>query len=328
MRGTRETMHQGDAGRGRPDRPRRARPRPGRLLGALVLATVVVTTAAGCAFLRGPDELPAPSRSATADRSGPAPDPSVSAEARRIAESASPRTPTAVPTEAAAPDPTVSPIPVGTVISEADVVTPKGSVRFHYRVVVADDGYPTVQWSGFSSTLPVPVGTTFLETPPSVGDGLTWHGVGDTVLGGGSPAAPAPTTTDMDPGRVDPSWLGTLVVYSAAESAGPDLPVELGPDKVLAVAPVRWSVPARTTNVHPVDGGARPNATGTTSSEGSADGSPTAYRIASEDLIGAVADRLGLTVKDLVWLNPDVTVYGDQQYLYEDTVLNLDPFRR
>jgi hypothetical protein len=219
------------------------------------------------------------------------------------------------------------PVTVGTVMSEADVVTPKGSVRFHYRVVVAADGSPSVQWTSFASTLPVPVGATFLETAPSVGDGLTWHGVGDTRLGGG-PGATAPAATAMDPGRVDPSFLGAVVVYSAAESADADLPVELAPDKVLAVQPVRWSVPTRTTNVHPVDGGARQNATGTTSNEGPEDGAPTAYRIASEDLIGAVADRLGITVKDLVWLNPDVTVYGDQQYLYEDTVLNLDPFRR
>lgn len=327
-------MHQGNSTTRRAAGPRAAglraaRLRAARVIGAAVLAGVLATTASGCSFLRGPDGLPAPSRSAASDDGSATPDadPSASAEARRIAESASPRTPTPVPTEAAAPDPTVSPIPVGTVMSEADVVSPKGSVRFHYRVVVGDDGYPTVQWSSFASTLPVPVGATFLETPPSVGDGLSWHGVGDTRLGGG-PGAAAPAATDMDPGRVDPSWLGAVVVYSAAESAGPDLPVELGPDKVLAVQPVRWSVPARTTNVHPVDGGARPNATGTTSDDGSADGSPTAYRIASEDLIGAVADRLGLSVKDLVWLNPDVTVYGDQQYLYEDTVLNLDPFRR
>jgi hypothetical protein len=300
-----------------------------RLVGAVVLTGVLVATTAGCALLRGPDEVPAPLHgTGTATPRTPAADPSASAEARRITESASPRTPTAVPTEAAAADPTVSPIPVGSVLSEADVVSPKGSVRFHYRVVVGADGTPSAQWSSFASTLPVPVATTFLETPPAVGDGLTWHGVGDTTLGGGPAAGAAPASTGLDPGRADPSWLGAIVIYSAAESASPDLPVEIGPGKVLAVQPVRWSVPTRTTNVHPVDGGARPNATGKASSDGSADGAPTAYRIASEDLIGAVASRFGLSVKDLVWLNPDVTVYGDQQYLYEDTVLNLDPFRR
>jgi hypothetical protein len=298
-----------------------------RLVGAVVLTAVLASTTAGCSLLRSPDDLPAPTRSAAATRT-PEADPSASAEARRIAESASPRTPTAVPTEAAAPDPTVSPIPVGSVLSEGDVVSPKGSVRFHYRVVVGADGTPSAQWSSFSSTLPVPVATTFLETPPAVGDGITWHGVGDTTLGGGPSAGAAPASTALDADRADPSWLGAIVVYSAATSTDPDLPVEIGPGKVLAVQPVRWSVPARTTNVHPVDGGARSNATGTTSSEGSDGGTPTAYRIASEDLIGAVADRFGLSVKDLVWLNPDVTVYGDQQYLYEGTVLNLDPFRR
>jgi hypothetical protein len=38
-----------------------------------------------------------------------------------------------------------------------------------------------------------------------------------------------------------------------------------------------------------------------------------------------VAKRFGISVEDLIWLNSHVEVFGDQQYLYEGTTLNLDP---
>ena len=97
--------------------------------------------------------------------------------------------------------------------------------------------------------------------------------------------------------------------------------------KVLAVAPVRWSVPQRQTNVHPVDAGARANAAGPVTAT-TASGAPRSYTVARDDLIGDVAARFGVSVKALVWLNADVQVFGDDQYLYEGTTLNLDPLAR
>ncbi|MGN8049049.1 LysM domain-containing protein [Curtobacterium sp. 22159] len=295
-------------------------------VGVLVLATVALS---GCSLLRGSDgALPAPSGPATAQRTPtPSATPSADGESEGdlLQASATPRTPTPEPTEAAAPAPTLTPIPAGTVLAQGDVASPKGSIHFHFRVVANGDDTFTAQYSGVTSTLPVPIGVGLFDLPRKVGDGLTYHGVGDRTLGGptqGPIAADVPLTGS----GVDPSHLGVLVTYSAA-AAGADVPVEISSDKVLAVTSVRWSVPQRTTNVHPVDSGARPNATGTVTGK-TATGAPKAYTVAPDDLIGDVAARFGITVKALVWLNEGVQVFGEDQHLYEGTTLNLDPLGR
>lgn len=300
--------------------------RRGIAVGLVVVAAVGLS---GCSLLRGDSGgLPAPSRSSSATQT-PAPSASATTdadgEAERLRESASPRPPTAEPTQAAMPAPTMSTIPDGTVLTEADVTSPRGSVHFHYRVVAAGEAY-AIEYSGFTSTLPVPVGVMLVDTAPAVGDGVTAHGLGDTDLGGPTTAPGATRSATLSGSSSDPSWLGTIVTYSNAGS-DPTIPVEIGPGKVLAVDTVRWSVPARTTNVHPVDGGARSGAGGTVSATTSS-GAPASYVIAPDDLIGDVAARFGISVEALIWLNHDMRVYGQQQYLYEGTTLNLDPIRR
>lgn len=220
----------------------------------------------------------------------------------------------------------MSSIAPGTVVSEGDVASPKGSVHFHFRVVADQDDRFAVQYSGFTSTLPVPVSASFLRVTPAVGDGMSHTGDGDHQLGGAT-TTPGPTVSvPMAQAGHDPSFLGALVTYSSATTDAA-VPVEIGPGKVLAVTPLSWSVPARTTNVHPTDRGAAANATGTVPSTTDS-GAPASYVVAPDDLIGDVAARFGLSVQDLVWLNPSLTVFGDQQYLYEGTTLNLDPLRR
>lgn len=299
--------------------------RRGIAIGLVVTAAVGLS---GCSLLRGgTGDLPAPSRSASAT---PSASPSASAtagpdaEAERLRESASPRPPTAEPSQAALPAPTISTIPDGTVLSEGDVASPKGSIHFHYRVVASGESY-TIDYSGFTSTLPVPVGVMLVDTAPSVGDGITYKGVGNATLGGPT-TTPTGTSAPLTDSSYDPSWLGAIVTYSDATS-DPSLPVEIANGKVLAVDPVRWSVPARTTNVHPVDAGARPGATGSVSATTTA-GAPRSYTIAPDDQIGDVAARFGISVEAVIWLNHDMRVYGQQQYLYEGTSLNLDPIRR
>ena len=100
--------------------------------------------------------------------------------------------------------------------------------------------------------------------------------------------------------------------------------MELGPNKVLAVNSVHWSIPARQTNVHPVDGGTREFAAGTITSR-TATGAPKGYLVAPGDLTADVAQRFGISVQDLIWLNTNLQVFGSEQYLYEGTTLNLDP---
>jgi hypothetical protein len=228
---------------------------------------------------------------------------------------------TAEPASTPEPSPTITPVPAGTVVAEGDVASPKGSIHFHYRVVANGDNTYTAQYSGFTSTVPVPVSVTFIDVPPSVGDGLTYHGVGDHQLGG--PTTTAQSSSASLGSESQPSYLGTLVTYSSVPS-GDGVPVELGPNKVLAVNTVSWHVPARQTNVHPHDAGARAFATGTVTAT-TADGAPKSYLIAPGDITDVVAQRFGISVADLIWLNSDLQVFGDQQYLYEGTTLNLDP---
>jgi len=294
---------------------------------AIVMAAGVVLS--GCSLLRGPDDVPPapsspPASSPTASET-PAATPTGESASDLIEASANPRTPTPVPTEAAVPAPTLTPIPAGTVLAQGDVASPKGSVHFHFRVVADGDDTFTAQYSGITSTLPVPIGVALFDLPRAVGDGLTYPGVGDRTLGGPTSGAIA-TDVPLDGSGVDPSHLGTLVTYSAA-AAGQDVPVEISAGKVLAVSTVRWSVPARQTNVRPKDAGRRANATGTVTATTAA-GAPRSYGVAPDDLIGDVAARFGITVRDLVWLNEGVQVFGEDQHLYEGTSLNLDPLAR
>jgi LysM repeat protein len=240
----------------------------------------------------------------------PPPDPAVSHAA------------TPGPTNAAFPLPTITPIPVGTVVASGDVTSPKGSIHYHYTVTTNGYSGYSANFSSFTSTVPVPISVTMLEIPPKVNDGLTYHGLGDHQLGG-------PTTTPAPASSVDlnssgpPSYLIALVTYSSATSSA-GLPVELGPNKVLAVNTVKWSIPLRETNVHPADTGAITFATGTVTAKTAA-GAPKRYLVAPGDLAEAVAKRFSISVEDLIWLNTGLQVFGDEQYLYSGTTLNLDP---
>ena len=229
------------------------------------------------------------------------------------------------PVSTPGPTPTVSPIPRGTVVAVGDVASPKGSIHFHYRIVADGDNTYSAQYSSFTSTLPVPVSVTLIDVPPKVGDGLTYHGVGDHQLGG--PTATAALASSVSLGSVtQPAYLGTLVTYSSAASTA-GVPTEIGPNKVLAVNSVHWSIPVRQTNVHPVDGGARAYASGVVTAK-TPSGAPKRYLVAAGDITSVVAKRFGISIEDLIWLNANLEVFGDQQYLYKSTTLNLDPNSR
>ncbi|HEY5222522.1 MAG TPA: hypothetical protein VIJ18_05665 [Microbacteriaceae bacterium] len=94
-------------------------------------------------------------------------------------------------------------------------------------MIANGDNTYSAQYSGFTSTVPVPVSVTLIDIPPKVGDGLTYHGVGDHQLGGPTTtAAPASSASLGSEGQ--PAYLGTLVTYSSAASSD-GVPVELGP---------------------------------------------------------------------------------------------------
>lgn len=280
------------------------------------IAAIVVAVLAGCALV-GASAHPASTPSHTRHHT-PTPTPSLGG----VSSGTIVGSPTPTPTTPPLPSPTLTPVPTGTVVAEGDVASPKGSIHYHYRVVSNGDNTYSAQYSGFTSTVPVPVSVTLLDTPPRVGDGLTYHGVGDHVLGGPTNGAASASSESL--GSVgQPSYLVALVTYSSVASAD-GVPVELGPNKVLAVNTVRWSVPVRQSNVHPVDGGVRSGATGTVASTTAA-GAPKSYDVAQGDVVSLVAQRFGISVEDLLWLNPDLPGGAGNQYLYASTSLNLDP---
>lgn len=286
--------------------------RSARRIAALAVAGVaMVTLLSGCAlFGGGPRPSPKPTHSRTAT-----PTPTPSTQSRGVLTS----TPT--PTSTPVPPATLTPVPQGTVVAEGNVASPKGSIHFHYRVVSNGNNTYTAQYTNFTSSVPVPVSATFIDIPPNVGDGLTYHGVGDHLLGGPTAAASSTSAVLDDVGQ--PSYLGTLVTYSSAATFD-GVPQELGPNKVLAVDTVRWSVPVRPSNVHPVDHGARPYANGTVTAT-TPSGAPRRYAVAQGDTTTNVADRFGIPVEWLLWLNPDLPGDGGNQYLLASTTLNLDP---
>lgn len=279
---------------------------------ALVAAVAVAAALAGCA----PAAATAKSRphsSATATaRPTATPTPVIP-----VTPSSPPPAPPSLPPQ---PAPYLTPVPAGTVVAQGDVASPKGSIHFHYRMVSNGDNTYSAQYSGFTNTAPIPVSVTLLEVAPRVGDGVVFHGMGDHVLGGPTTAPAAPSSANVGAAPTD---LVALVTYSSVAS-GDGVPVELGPGKVLAVETVHWSVPPRQTDVHPVDAGARPLAGGMVTAT-TPSGAPASYRVGHGDLPGYVAERFGITLQDLLWLNPSRAAFDPQGNLYEDAILNLDP---
>jgi len=281
----------------------------------LVAAVAVVAALAGCAPAAATaGSRPHASKTATAHPSA-SPSPAAPTPAQPT-----PSQPPASPSLPPQPAPYLTPVPAGTVVAQGDVASPKGSIHFHYRMVSNGDNTYSAQYSGFTDTAPIPVSVTLLEVAPRVGDGVVFHGMGDHVLGGPTTAPAAPSSANVG---AAPSDLVALVTYSSVASAD-GVPVELGPGKVLAVNTVHWSVPPRQTNVHPVDGGARPLAGGMVTAT-TPSGAPASYRVGHGDLPGYVAERFGISLQDLLWLNPSRAAFDANGGLYEDAILNLDP---
>ena len=232
----------------------------------------------------------------------------------------SPRAATPPPQDAAVPAPFITPVAAGTVVAEGDLASPKGSIHLHYRVVAGGDDTYATELTDATSSLPVPVGVAFYQVAPSVGDGVTYGGDGSVELGA---SVTTPTAASGSFGSISqPSYLSTLVVHSTSTSS--DVPVEISAGKVLAVAPVAWSVPPRQTNIVPVDSGAVAFASGALEAI-TASGAPKRYTVAPDDLIDVVAQRFGISVSALLYMNQGLQVIDDAQHLFEGTTLVLDP---
>ena len=291
---------------------------PGRVAASVGAVVALAALLSGCA--PAADETARRPVSSQTRHTNPSAKPTQDAPSTGLPTDSATPSPAATPPGPPPPAPILTPVPLGTVVAEGNVASPKGSIHFHYRVVSNGDNTYSAEYSGFTSTVPIPVSVTLIDVPPRVGDGLTYHGIGDHALGAPTTSPAAPSSASLG---IKPSFLTTLVTYSAAASAD-GVPVELGPDKVLAVTSIHWSIPVRQTNVHPVDGGTRSNAAGAVSAT-TPSGAPAGYVVAPGDTTGRVAERFGISVPDLLWLNQGASVFDKNQNLYQGTTLNLDP---
>jgi len=96
--------------------------------------------------------------------------------------------------------------------------------------------------------------------------------------------------------------------------------------RILAAAPLQWTVPDMRPGLAPVDAGETKGAAGYVAM--SEDGFPGSYTTASGDNLLAVATRFGMTVDDLNWLNPCRPGAYTRSEAYEGEVLNLSKAAR
>ena len=91
--------------------------------------------------------------------------------------------------------------------------------------------------------------------------------------------------------------------------------------KVIAAAPLIWTMPDLRPELEVRDSGAVDSAGGTVTV--GADGEPLTYATAFGDTLPEIAARFGVTVEDVIWLNPCRPGAYSKTGAYEGEVLNL-----
>jgi len=92
----------------------------------------------------------------------------------------------------------------------------------------------------------------------------------------------------------DPSWMRTAVLWEQVDG------ITFG--RVMATAELVWAVPDMHPDLAVVDSGEVATARGTVIYDSA--GNPSGYVVAPQDALETIADRFGITVADLLWLNP------------------------
>lgn len=100
--------------------------------------------------------------------------------------------------------------------------------------------------------------------------------------------------TAFDLLTTDPSWIRSATIWAPAENGLPF-------GSALGVAPLAWSLPDMRPDLDVQDSGSLPAAAGEVFLD---DGAPSAYIVATGDVLSDIAERFGVDVDDVAWLNP------------------------
>ncbi|QQD75752.1 hypothetical protein I8920_13155 [Curtobacterium sp. YC1] len=267
------------------------------LASAAIGSALVGLLLAGCS-VSGDEAVPAPTRQTSVDGAG-------------RTSGTSP-----APTGEQAQTPQV--LPVGAVAAETDVVSADGGTRMHVRVVANRQGTFDAELSGYRTTTDEWLRLEFRRSDADGGGDSSGYVAG---VARWDPATSAPASVGLSEAGPTPDYLHSVALVPSSDDGDAGL---TGDVPVLAVAPLRWTIPDPYPALRVVVGEARPGAHGWVHDR---DGVPVSYQVATDDAQATVADRLGLTVAQLRWLNPTLPTDAGAQ-LITDTDLNLDPDER
>lgn len=169
-----------------------------------------------------------------------------------------------------------------------------------------------------------PAGSELTLLPYSIPDSETCADTGFRFsLGSLESLGTGPLLMLPDLTRGDPSFFGSavLTVYSDADREQNDCLAT-----VVASAPITWTMSPRRPDLDVTDAGPVTGASGSTTTDAS--GAVTGYTVAAGDSMSGIADRFGLTIDDLFYLNPSRTPGPQDPTAYADEVLNLSPSER
>jgi hypothetical protein len=184
------------------------------------------------------------------------------------------------------------------VVATGELVSLDGKTSGHVMVAARDDGNFDVRMSDFRTSRAGSLDLALSAVPPH----STATCAAETIyFSWGSVSSDSYQTfflegvTDLT--RGDPSFFDTVLLTQPATVADADacgLSVAAG-------ASLTWTMPDMRPNLRVIDSGSRKGAEGKVRM---ADGKPASYVVAANDVMTVIAERFGITVDDLLYLNP------------------------
>jgi hypothetical protein len=229
-----------------------------------------------------------------------------------------PPEPTARPTSTPKPRPTST----GAATAPVEVVVATGTFASAIAqvtggvVVTEKGGSYTARLTGFTSS-DTSGATIAFSDEPIAADGCVTD-LYQLAFSAVDVATNGDMALNVRPAAIDPGYLESVVV-----ARSPIMPPVEGActEPTVAVAPLAWTLPDPFPDLGPaVDGGAVPAASGLSWTE---EGVVLSYRTAPNDKMATIADRFGLTVAEIGYLNPERPMQYKDGDAYVDEILNL-----